>query len=232
MALALRRQALAGFLALSFGVPAHAQSRQAWPEISTFVKLNEQMRFYFLATTTKENRSSTDGEFGPNFDFYLKPLRNQKRWGLLSLDESRNRFLMIRVGYRYLPSYAGDNPAEHRGIVEATPRYPLMRGVLVSNRHRLDVRSIEGEYSWRYRNRLTVEREFAVGRFRLGPYARAEIYYDSRFHKCSRTELTAGSVFPITKHFELEGYYAHQHDTGKSPNRTVNAMGAVINLYF
>jgi hypothetical protein len=107
-----------------------------------------------------------------------------------------------------------------------------MRGVLVSDRHRLDIRAIGGEYSWRYRNRLTVEREFAVGRFRFGPYGRAEIYYDSRYHKCSRTELTAGSVFPITRHFELEGYYAHQHDTGKSPNRTVNAVGAVINLYF
>ncbi len=232
MAPALRRLALSAFLILLPGISARAQSRQAWPEISTFIKLNEQMRFYFLATTTKENRNSTDGEFGPNFDFYLKPLRNQTRWGLFPLDESKKRLLMLRVGYRYLPSYTGDNPTEHRGILEATPRYPLMRGVLVSNRHRLDVRSIEGEYSWRYRNRLTVEREFAVGRFRFGPYARGEIYYDSRVHKCSRTELTAGSVFPITKHLELEGYFAHQQDTAKSPNRTVNAVGIVTNLYF
>ncbi len=232
MPLTLRRLALAVLLVLSFQIPARAQSKQAWPELSTFVKLNDQMRFYFLATTTKENRNSTDGEFGPNFDFYLKPLRQQKRWGLLPLDESKNRILMIRVGYRYLPTYAGDNPAEHRGILEATSRYPLMRGVLVSDRNRLDIRAIGGEYSWRYRNRLTVEREFASGRFRVGPYARAEIYYDSRFDKWSRTELTAGSVFPITKHFELEAYYAHQRDTSKSPNRTVNAVGTVVNLYF
>ncbi len=232
MTLTCRRLVLAGLLTVSCGISAHAQSTQAWPEISTFVKLNQQMRFYFLATTTKEHRNSTDGEFGPNFDFYLKPLGHLKRLILLPLDESKNRVLMIRVGYRYLPTYEGDNPAEHRGILEATSRYPLMRGVLVSDRNRLDIRSIGGEHSWRYRNRLTVEKEFAVGRFRFGPYARGEIYSDSRYNKCSRTELTAGSVFPITRHFELEGYFAHQHDTSKSPNRTVNAVGTVINLYF
>ncbi len=228
----LRRLALAALLVLASGVPTHAQSRQTWPELSTFVKMNDRMRFYFLATTTKEERKSTEGEFGPNFDFYLKPLRDRSRWSLLPLDESKNRLLMVRVGYRYLPSYTGDNPAEHRGILEATPRYPLVGGVLVSNRNRLDIRCIGGEYSWRYRNRLTVEKEFAVRRFRFGPYARAEIFYDSRYDKWSRTELTAGSVFPLTKHFELEGYYAHQRDTAKSPNRTVNALGTVVNLYF
>ncbi len=56
----------------------------------------------------------------------------------------------------------------------------------------------------------------------------------ANFHgaQCSRTELTAGSVFPITKRLELEGYYAYQRDTAKSPNRTVNAVATVINLYF
>jgi hypothetical protein len=96
----------------------------------------------------------------------------------------------------------------------------------------MDFRLIGGEHSRRYRNRLTVEREFSIGRFRFGPYARGEIFYDSRYGKTSRTELTAGSAFPITKHFELEGYFAHQQDTAASPNRTVNAAGVVINLYF
>ena len=48
----------------------------------------------------------------------------------------------------------------------------------------------------------------------------------------SRTALIAGSVFPINRHFELEGYIEHQNDTGGSSNRTVNAVGAVVNLYF
>lgn len=81
-----------GLLLVSFGIPARAQTNQVWPEVSTFVKLNDKMRFYFLATTVKEERESTEGEYGPNFDFYLKPLRkHQKRWGVFRLDESKNR---------------------------------------------------------------------------------------------------------------------------------------------
>ena len=88
----------AALVALFFEIPAQAQSNQVWPEISTFVKLNDQMRFYFLATTVKEDRESAEGEFGPNFDFYLKPLRKRSKWGAFSLDESKIRLLMVRIG--------------------------------------------------------------------------------------------------------------------------------------
>ena len=232
MVQALRGSVGAMLLVLWFGTGALAQSKQVWPETSTFVKLTDQTRFYFLMTTVKEERTSTEGEVGPNFDFYLKPLRKVKRLGLFRLDESKARFLMIRVGYRYVFPYGGDSSDEHRGVVEATARYPLPHGVLVSDRSRMDLRSIDGTFSWRYRNRLTVEREFSAGRFRFVPYARGEIYYDSRFDKLSRTALIGGSSFPITRHFEFESYFEHQNDSGGSSNRTVNALGMVANLYF
>jgi len=228
----LRGSVGAMLLVLWFGTSALAQSKQVWPETSTYFRLTDQTRFYFLMTTVKEERTSTEGEVGPNFDFYLKPLRKVSRLGLFRLDESKARFLMIRVGYRYVFPYGGDSSDEHRGVVEATARYPLPRGVLVSDRSRMDLRSIDGTFSWRYRNRLTVEREFSAGRFRFVPYARGEIYYDSRFDKVSRTALIGGSSFPITRHFELESYFEHQNDSGGSSNRTVNAVGVVANLYF
>jgi hypothetical protein len=71
----LLRPAGAALLVVSFGIVAQAQSEQVWPEVSTYVKLNDRMRFYFLATTVKEAKDSTEGEFGPNFDFFLKPLK-------------------------------------------------------------------------------------------------------------------------------------------------------------
>jgi hypothetical protein len=230
--LTLRWSMRVALLILFLGIRAQAQSKQVWPEYSTFVKLTDQMRFYFLATTVKEESESTEGEFGPNFDFYLKPLRTVKRWGVFSLDESKSRLLMVRIGYRLITPYTGDASVEHRGVLEATTRLPLAIGVLVSDRHRLDLRSIEGQFSWRYRNRLTFEKEFSIGRFRFNPYGRGEIYYDSRYGKVSRTSLIAGSAFPITRHVELEGYLEHQNDSGGSSNRTVDAVGAVVNLYF
>jgi len=218
-------------LILLFGTSALAQSNQVWPETSIFMRLTDQLRFYFLMTTVKEERTSTEGEVGPNFDFYIKPLRKLNRWAGFRLDESKSRLLMVRVGYRYIFPYGGDGSDEHRGVVEATSRCPLIHGFLVSDRNRVDLRTINGIFSWRYRNRLTVEREFTVSRFRFGLYARGEIYYDSGFDKISRTALIAGSSFPITKHFEVEGYFEHQNDSGGSSNRTVNAVGVVANSY-
>jgi len=230
---ALRRSAWAALFIVSFGIPAGAQTEQFWPEVSTFLKLNDQMRFYFLATTVKETRESTEGEFGPNFDFYIKPLRKKHiAWSMLHLDESKSRLVTVRVGYRYIHPYTGDAPTEHRGVLEVTARHDLPGGLLLSDRNRMDLRSVGGEYSWRYRNRLTIEREFSIGRFKPSPYIRGEVYYDSRYDKWSRTALIAGSTFPINRHLELEGYFEHQNDSGGSPNRTVNAVGAVVNLYF
>ena len=69
----------ATLMILSLALPARSQTKQVWPEVSTFIKLNDIVRFYFLATTVKENRESTEGEFGPNIDFYVKPLKKQKK---------------------------------------------------------------------------------------------------------------------------------------------------------
>jgi hypothetical protein len=116
--------------------------------------------------------------------------------------------------------------------MEATPRYPLLHGILMADRNRCDLRFIDGKYSWRYRNRLTVERLFSIGPLHFTPYARSEAYFDSNYDKFSRVAFDLGSVFPIGKHMEIEGYYEHQNDTSKSPNRQVNALGTAISLYF
>jgi hypothetical protein len=125
---ALRGLAWAALLITLFGIPARAQTHQVWPEASTFVKLNDKMRFYFLATTVKESEKTTEGEYGPNFDFYLKPLRQKTRLAVFRLDESKNRLLMVRVGYHYIHPYTEGGSSEHRGILEATARYPLKGG--------------------------------------------------------------------------------------------------------
>lgn len=229
-----RRFAWAAVLILSSGIPARAQTTPVWPEVDAYVTLNDKVRVFFLATTVQENRVSTEAEFGVNVDLQLKPIRRQIHTLVFRLDESKNRLLLVRAGYRYLPSYTG-GPNEHRGVLEATPRYPLiglLGHVLVSDRNRVDFRLIEGEYSWRYRNRLSVERELSIGRVRVGPYARFELYYDSRFDKWSRSEWMLGSSFPVTRHWEVEAYYDYQNDTSESPSRQTRALGAVTTFYF
>jgi Protein of unknown function (DUF2490) len=217
------------FLAL-FTPLAQAQTYQTWPEIDTYINLNPHLRLYFIATQTKENRQGTDAEVGPNLDFFLNPLFKKNKGVIFQLDKSKSRPLLLRVGYRYLPSTNG--PTEHRGVLEATGRYPLKSGFLFSDRNRADLRFINGEFSWRYRNRPTVERTVSILSYHFTPYARGEVYFDSKYRKWSRVSETFGAAFPVRKHTEIEPYYEHQNDTSKPPNRQINAFGLSLNLYF
>jgi hypothetical protein len=46
----VRRIVLAALIVVSSGISAHAQTTQVWPEISLFTRLNDRIRFYFLAS--------------------------------------------------------------------------------------------------------------------------------------------------------------------------------------
>jgi hypothetical protein len=117
-------------------------------------------------------------------------------------------------------------------VIEATGRYPLASGFLVSLRGRTDLRFIDHEDSWRFRSRLSIEKELTIGRVHLNPYLRNELYYDSRFDAWSRVEWIGGASFPLRRFLELENYFSYQNDTGGDTNRQVAAFGAVLNLYF
>lgn len=209
---------------------AKSQTYQTWPEVSTYVSLKQDLRLYVIATTTRENGQGTDAEIGPNLDIYFKPLLKLEKFTIFQLDKSKSRPLLLRMGYRYMPSTSG--PTEHRGVLEATGRLPLTSGFLISDRSRADLRFISGEFSWRYRNRLTVERTVSIRSYHFTPYVRGEVYFDSNYEKWSRTSEIMGIAFPIRKHTEIEPYFEHQNDTGKSPNRQINALGLALNLYF
>jgi hypothetical protein len=133
-------------------------------------------------------------------------------------------------GYRYLQS-AGD-VRENRIVLETSPRFPLVWKILATDRNRGELRWIDGGPSWRYRNRLTMEREVSARSYAFTPYMRVEGYYDSRFNKWGATAWMAGIVFPIKKHFELEPTFQHMNETGGSANQQVETLGLTFSMYF
>jgi hypothetical protein len=218
------------FAILTLPVAGQNQSLQNWPEVDTYSKVNSNLRVSFFAAATREDGQGTSAEIGPNIDFFFKPILKLERITVFQLDKSKERPLMLRWGYRYMPST--DGRTEHRGVIEATGRCPLMRGALLSDRNRLDLRSVGGEFSWRYRNRLSAERTVAIHGYHFTPYMRVEGYYDGRYQKWSRTAETIGLIFPVRKRYEIEAYYEHQNDTSTPPNRQVEGLGYVLSMYF
>jgi hypothetical protein len=214
------------------GVPASAQtsSTEFFPEIDASVTLNSNVRFVFQAKDTREGGSSTQAELGPSLEFYLKPLIKLKKITIFDLDEAKSRPLVSALGYRYLPTPG--KPATNRMEPVVTSHFPLKAGLLATDRNRADLDWSNGGFTWRYRNRFTVERRFTIHSYHPAPYVSAEVFYESQYGKWSSTDLYAGCLLPVGKHVEFDPYYEHQNNTGKHPNKQVNAGGLILNLYF
>jgi hypothetical protein len=216
-------------LVLLCGATAGAQTSEFLPEIDAYFKLDRTTRFAFQAKETREDGVPTQAEIGPSIEFYWRPLKNLTPNGV---DEAKTTFILLSLGYRYLP--ASSAPATNRILLMATPRIPInaTSKVVISDRNRGEINFSNGDVTWRYRNRLQVEREITIQSYHPTPYANVEVYYDSQFQKWSSTAIQAGSQFPVHEHVEIDVYYEHQNNTGKAPNQQVNAAGLILNLHF
>lgn len=88
------------------------------------------------------------------------------------------------------------------------------------------------QLTWRYRNRVSLQRRVAIGNYHPAPYISAEAFYLSQYHKWSTTALYAGCLLPLGKHYEFDPYYEHQNITSKQPIRQLNQFGLILNFYF
>jgi hypothetical protein len=211
-------------------LPTKAQTFQFLPEVDTYFRVNSNVQVYFQAKQTREGGSPTQAEVGPSVQFYLRPWLKLKNATIFDLDEAKKRALVFAVGYRYLPS--PNSPPENRLRLELTSHFPMKAKILISDENRADLNWQSGKFTWRYRNRLTLEKRLAINSYHPAPYVSVETFYESQYQKWSTTALYAGCSFPIGKNFQFVPYYEHQNNTGKSPNQQLNQFGLILDLYF
>jgi hypothetical protein len=207
----------------------NAQTAQVLPEFDAYVKLSSDVRVSFQAKETREGGDPTQAEIGPSLDFYLKPLVSLKGATEFDLDDSKTRFLVLTIGYRYLPQ-ANNAAAINRMEPVATFNFPMKGRFLLSNRNRADLDWQNGGFSWRYRNLSQIERALRIRSYHPALYASAEFFYESQYEKWGDTAIYAGWHLPVGKHLEFNPYY-EQNNTGKSPNQQLNQLGLIINVY-
>ena len=217
------------FLFVAYAGSLFAQTdTEYWPEVQFYHKLNEQFRVRIAAGATRSEPLSgyKDRYLESDLDVGFKNIVGRKR----QPDEHKGKYLSMRFGYSYHEN-SSDKPPENRVIAEVTSRFPLPGLFLASDRNRLDFRSIGGDDSKRYRNRVRLEREYTIGHLKFSPYGEAEFYYDSRVDGWNRNEYTFGSEFPIRKRFVLEFYYAYQNNKG-SGTTDVNGLATVLQIHW
>jgi hypothetical protein len=192
---------------------------EVWPELDVWVQLSPDWKLFFpLAISRAREVDYTEALVGAHVDYRF------------------SHHLSARVGYRFLwaPSEIGEENVytEHRGVAEITARaYPGL-GIVLLDRNRLDLRDIDGEFSWRYRNRPRVERTFPLTRDRsVNPYAMVEIGYDSRFDVFNRVRLQVGAEYQFSRRLMLDTYFLRQWDDYSSVPR-LYALGFAFNLMY
>lgn len=211
-------------------ISVSAQTVQFLPEVDTYLKLNTTFRVYNETKDDRDGGDSTQVTSGPSVQLYLKPLLKLKKITTFDLDDAKPRALVLEAGYRYIT--APNEPFENRFLTAITFHFPLKAGLLVSDRNRADLDWKGGTFEWRYRNKFTLERTFAVHSYHLIPYVAFEPFYESQYNKWSTTTEYAGCLLPVGKHVEFNPYYEHENDTGKAPNKQENYVGLAVYFFF
>ena len=207
-----------------------AQDTQFLPELDGHLTLNSSFRVYVQAKDDRDGGESQQFTFGPTLQFYRKPLIVLKKVSAFDLDHVKSRPLVLETGYRIIT--APDTPVKNRAIEDVTFRLPVLSQALVTDKNRADLDWQGGNFTWRYRNKLTVQRTFIIHSFHFIPYVAAEPFYESQYGKWSSTDLYVGSLFPAGSHVQFDFYYEHENDTGNHPNQQDNFVGLALHLYF
>jgi len=203
---------------------------QFLPEVDAHLKLNSTFKTYLEAKDDRDEGEQNQFAIGPSLQLYLRPLIRLKKVTTFDLDDSETRFFVLEAGYRYIT--APNTPLDNRMVTVATFNFPLSAGFHLSDRNRADLDWKNGSFTWRYRNKVTVERTFSIYSYHFIPYVAAEPYYTSQYGKWSTTDLYTGCLFPVGKHVQFNTYYEHENNTGKHPNQSVNEFGLALYLYF
>jgi hypothetical protein len=202
---------------LALPAVARAQNSQfeLWPELDIWKRLTPEVQLLFTFSISHSREANyTEGMFGANIDY---------------------RFhvnMSIRGGVRYHFSISDTSYRELRTIGEFTYRFFSGSAIRLLDRSRVDLRLINGVVSWRYRNRLRVERTFlARTNHDVTPYAMVEAGYDSRYDVVNRVRFNLGAEYVFSPRTMLDTYLVYQYDS-RSQTTNVYALGLALNLTF
>jgi hypothetical protein len=225
---------LAGFVLIFTGGNTLGQtsstSKEFWPKLTGSVELRPKTRVQFWwQKQDGEDFDFNESKVGAIFSYRMKQIVKPHR---RDIDDENEHTLVLGAGYEYLQTVQnGTTKREHRIIMQSSPRYLHDTGLLLQDRNRVELRWVDGNFSARYRNRLTVQRGFKVDKFRFTPYTSGELFYDGNHHSWNQNQYAFGVQLPYKNRLMLDMYYLRQNCTTCSQD-PLNVFGVTLNLYF
>ena len=195
---------------------AQSTSTEIWPELDIYWRPAERQRTMLeLSTSTEREGSKREGSIGIYQDYLSLP-----------------RYY-VRAGYRFTFSIRDASYRESRLLGEGTIGSQVAELIRLVNRTRLELRWINGEYSYRIRDRLHLQRQQrSATALTLWPYGTFEAYYDSRHRSISRLGGRVGAETPLARKVSIDVYVARQNNLRSEAPRRVNALGMTTRLSY
>ena len=151
---------------------------------------------------------------------------------LENIDPDKEHHFVFAGGYEFLgTTQAGKTSDENRLALDLLFHYRLSARFLLINRNRVEFRWVDGVYSTTYRNKLAIEHDFLIQRFRFTPYGAAEFFYDGAQNSWNLELYTAGVQWPYKHLLMLDTYYQRQNCTTCNP-RDWNTAGVTLHFFF
>lgn len=199
--------------------PAPETDAQNWNDAQLAIPVNKKLDFnlYGQLRLGRKFRDFVDENLGIGTGLTYKP----------------NKYLQLAPSYSYLvnrPS-RNRNASERRLNLPVTVISPKFRGFTVSNRNLFERRWRKPVNSWRYRNRLQVERTFKPNNFEFRLFASDEVFYDFRARSWARNRFAVGVGKPISRQLSFDVYYLRQND-GRSRPGDLHVIGTGLRIRF
>ncbi|HET6862416.1 MAG TPA: DUF2490 domain-containing protein [Pyrinomonadaceae bacterium] len=203
---------------------------EVWPSVQ--VSFDPQPRIGVQLLFEKHNDedvSRAQWKISAIASYRMKRILNRHRD---DIDPENEYNLAVGGGYEYVRTeQTSGNKIEHRVIFQTIPKYVPFWGILVQDRSRAEFRWVDDVYNFRYRNRLTVDREFKLNKVRLTPYVSGELFWDRNHHAWTENQYKFGVQLPYKKLLMLDTYYLRQNFTTCSQD-PLSVFGIRLNLYF
>jgi hypothetical protein len=188
---------------------------EQWPEIDVFWQPAVHQRTMLeLSAVAEREGAKRDAAVGIYQDYLKLPLG------------------YLRGGFRYTFSTEDASFRESRLVAEGVISRAIWFRWRALNRARLEWRWINGDPSYRVRDRVQLQ---LASRKTRGvewlPYGTFEAYFDSRYSTISRLGARVGTDARLSRRIATDLYLARQENSRGSPP-AVNALGIVVKLSY
>ena len=229
------KQAVVGpiLLVLASVLTAAAQDREVAKEFDPAFRIDiDAGRYKFDVYSWREKSEELEAgavTVGAGVRFRLKPVL---KTFLDALDTDKQHVFVGRVGYEYRRASEGELRSHTQSLMfDGTFRWGLPQKILMSDMNRFELRRIDGGRSFRYWNRLRLERPLRPFKWRVAPFVAAEAYWDGRYRIWNKFAYTGGvEVSVIRRRSSLDLYYRRERCIS-CPDQHTDVAGVTLNVF-